>query len=51
MLQLLISNSFLLACLKKYGYGNQFLKSVEMLLECQKSCIINGDNMTKYFEF
>ena len=22
-----------------------------MLLECQKSCIINGSNMTKYFKF
>ena len=37
-----LSHSFLLSCLKKYGYGNDFIKSVEMLLECQKSCIING---------
>ena len=22
-----------------------------MLLECQESCIIDGDNTTKYFEF
>ena len=46
-----LSHSFLLACLKKYGYGNDFKKWVEMLLECQKSCIINGGNMTKYFKF
>ena len=39
--------SFLLACLKKYGYGNTFIKWVEMLLECQESCIINGVNTTK----
>ena len=41
---------FLLACLKKYGYGNGFTKWVETLLECQESCIINGGNTTKYFK-
>ena len=45
-----LSHSFLLACLKKYGYGNDFIKWVEMLLECQESCIINGGNTTKHFE-
>ena len=45
-----LSHSFLLVCLKKYGYGNEFIKWVEMLLECQESCIINGDNTTKYFK-
>ena len=43
-----LSHSFLLACFKKYGYENDFIK---MLLECQQSCIINGRNTTKYFEF
>ena len=42
-----LSHSFLLACFKKYGYENDFIK---MLLECQQSCIINGRNTTKYFE-
>ena len=45
-----LSHSFLLVCLKKYGYGNAFIKWVEMLLECQESCIINGGNTTKYFK-
>ena len=45
-----LSQSFLLACLKKYVYGNEFKKWVEMLLECQESCIINGGNRTKYFK-
>ena len=31
---------FLLACLKKYGCGNDFIKWLEMLLEFQESCII-----------
>ena len=29
-----LSHPFLLVCLKKYGYGNDFIKWVEMLLEC-----------------
>ena len=45
-----LSHSFLLVCLKKYGYRNDFIKWVEMLLECQESCIINGGNTTKYFK-
>ena len=39
-----LSQSFLLVCLKQYGYGNDFMKWVDMLLECQDSCIINGGN-------
>ena len=45
-----LSHSFLLVYLKKYGYGNYFIKWVEMLLECQESCIINGGHTTKYFK-
>ena len=36
-----LSHSFLFACLKQYGYGNDFIKW---------SCIINGVNTTKYFK-
>ena len=45
-----LRHSFLLGCLKKYGFGNDFIKWAEMLLECQESCIINGGNTTKYFK-
>ena len=45
-----LSHSFLLVCLKKYGYANDFIKWVEILLECQESRIINGGNTTKYFK-
>ena len=45
-----LSYSFLLACLKNYGYGNNFIKWVEMLLEYQEPCIVNGSNATKYFK-
>ena len=45
-----LSYSLLVICLKKYEYGNDFMKWVEILLECQVSCIINGGNTTKYFK-
>ena len=45
-----LSHSFLLVCLKKYGYGKDFIKWVEMLLESQEFCIINGGNTTKYYK-
>ena len=45
-----LSHSFLVAYLKKYRYGNDFMKWVEMLLECQESCVINGGSATKYFK-
>ena len=45
-----LSHSFLVAYLKKYRYGNDFIKWVEMLLECQESCTVDGGNTTKYFE-
>ena len=43
-----LSNSSLTACLKKYGHGNDLIKWVEVLLECQEPYIINGGNVTKY---
>ena len=45
-----LNHSFLLVCLKKYAYRNDFIKWIEMLLECQESCTVNGGNTTKYFE-
>ena len=45
-----LSHSFLLVCLKKYEYGNYFIKWVEMLLKYQEPSIINEGNTTKYFK-
>ena len=45
-----LSHSFLLVCIKKVDIGNDFKKWVEMLIECQESCIINCGNTTKSFE-
>ena len=46
-----LSHFFLLVCLKKYGYGNDFIKWIEMLLEFQGSCIINGGNTKNISNF
>ena len=43
-----LSYSFF-TCLSK-TYGSGFINWVNMLLECQESCIINGRNRTKYFK-
>ena len=45
-----LSHSFLLVYSKKCGYENDFIKWVELLVECQESCIINKGNTTKPFE-
>ena len=37
-----LSHFFLLVCLNKLEYRNDFIKWVEMLLECQESCIFKG---------
>ena len=42
-----LSHSVLLACLKKYRSGNDFIKWAEILFKYQESCIINEGNTTK----
>ena len=44
-----LSHSFLLACLKKFGFGHDFIRWVRILLESQESCIINARTTTSYF--
>ena len=44
-----LSHSFLLACLKKFGFGHDFIRWVKILLESQESCIINAGTTTSYF--
>ena len=43
-----LSHSFLLACLKKFGFGHDFIRWVKILLESQESCI-NAGITTSYF--
>ena len=43
-----LSHSFLLACLKKFGFRHDFIRWVTILLESQESCIINAGITTLY---
>ena len=44
-----LSHSFLLACLKKFGFGHDFIRWVKILFESQDSCIISVGTTTSYF--
>ena len=45
-----VNHQFLILVLKKFGFGNTFIKWIQTLLKNQESCVINGCNTTKYFK-
>ena len=44
-----LNHKFLIAVLKKYGFGEDFIDWIKILLRDQKSCVINGGHTTTYF--
>ena len=40
---------FLITALEHYGFGNDFIECIKILLQNQKCCLINGFHTTKYF--
>ena len=44
-----VNHNFLLKVLENYGFSQDFLKWIGILLQNQKSCIVNGGKMTCYF--
>ena len=44
-----LDHKFILAVLKKIGFGKNLVSCVEALLNNQESCVINGDITTRYF--
>ena len=42
-------NKFLIAVLKKYGFGEDFIDWIKILLRDQESYVINGGHTTTYF--
>ena len=44
-----IDHIFLLACLRKFGFGENFLGWISILLNKNESCVTNGGHTTKYF--
>ena len=45
-----MNQAFLIAALKKYGFGGNFIDWIKILLNNQESCVINGGHTTKYFK-
>ena len=44
-----LDHNFLISTLEKYGFGQNFILSIKILLNDQESCVINGGKTTKYF--
>ena len=45
-----VHHLFLMTALKKFGFGKEFIKWIQILLKNQESCVINGETTTKYFK-
>ena len=45
-----IDHTFLLACLKKFGFGDDFILWSSVLLNENESCVSNGGQTTQYFK-
>ena len=45
-----VNHAFLISVLEKYGFGKKFLKWINVLLNNQESCVINGGFTTQYFK-
>ena len=44
-----MDHEFLLDALKVYGFGENFIKWIRIILTKQESCVMNGGNSTGYF--
>ena len=44
-----INHNFLLRVLENYGFSQEFLKWISILLQNQESCVINGGKTMRYF--
>ena len=44
-----LNHNFLITALDHYGFGNDFIEWIKILLKNQESCVINGGHTTKYF--
>ena len=42
--------TLLIAVLKRYGFGDNFINWIKTLLKNQESCVLNGGKTTRYFK-
>ena len=45
-----INHSFLMCVLRKFGFGNEFRKWMQILMKNPESSVINGGKTTPYFK-
>ena len=45
-----LNHTFLLAVLKKFGFGTIFINWIEAILNKPESCVINSGKTTQYFQ-
>ena len=45
-----INHSFLMCVLKKFGFGNDFRKWIQIIMKNSELCVISGDKATPYFK-
>ena len=45
----LLDHDFLLSVLKKFGFGENFIHWIKVLLNNKQSCVINGGSTPRYF--
>ena len=45
-----VNHLFLITVLAKYGIKENFIKWIQILIENQESCVINGGRTTNYFD-
>ena len=45
-----INHSFLMCVLKKFGFGNEVRKWIQILIKNPESCVINAGKITPYFK-
>ena len=45
-----VNHFILISVLKRYGFGDEFIKWIKTLLKNQESCVLNGGKTTRYFK-
>ena len=45
-----VNHLFLITALEKYGFKEDFIKWIQILIQNQESCVINGEATTNYFK-
>ena len=46
----MVNHLFLITALEKYGFKEDFIKWIQILIQNQESCAINGWKTAKYFK-